>query len=100
MTRTEKLVAIKQRCIEANPELEVYVGVYHDGPKKGQAMRVPARPIRLADVLLALRFHKVRVDLRGHSTMEAGVVYYWNLRADDLSAQSDETIDYVHSLLA
>ena len=34
---------------------------------------------------------------------ETGIMHlsgeYWNLRADDLTQQSDETIDFIHQLL-
>lgn len=81
-----------------------------DGLPKDE-VTVIGRPIRLADVLLAVgeaarevsyfvdsdgNFHewfapKGRLDLR--------TIAHWNLREDDLSKQSEETIEFLASLL-
>ena len=56
------------------------------------------RPIRLADVLLAMREVK-RYSLTVLTLLTIADNRRWNLRADDLEHQSDETISFIHSLL-
>jgi hypothetical protein len=65
------------------------------------------RPIRLADVLLASgcntytvpkdRFHSG--DLLFSGDWQTGGQIVWNLRADDLEKQSEETISFIYELL-
>lgn len=64
------------------------------------------RDIRLADVLLALelKFKKNEYirkfrPLLGPTDQEKEAKTRWNLRKDSLTEQSDETIDFLHSLL-
>jgi len=106
-TRDEKLAAIKTVCIKANPEI-----VFQHSPKcccgcKGKDTSY-RRPIRLADVLLALQ-GKCRnglvIDDAGHFLKDVPYDGYsptgfcWNLRADSLDAQNDDSINFLHSLL-
>lgn len=74
---------------------------------------VIGRPIRLADVLLALQANNISLDLRsfedkaeGLMGIEKGVLYMrhgnsakWNLKEDELSKQSEETINFLKGLL-
>lgn len=154
--RAEQLAAIRQKCIEANPEIvelkfgcallrpssgrpykviedmtwgantkEVWINSVPFGSMSlplrvnkeealrgipddnGEVWRIIGRPIRLADVLLAMGMRRpmrgmiyctsdgVLIDFENRK--ESGAV--WNLRADDLDQQSDETISFIHSLL-
>jgi hypothetical protein len=80
-----------------------------------QGLKIIGRPIRLSDVLLAINEYSEFTDLnfvtqagafgkylnlggaRGHK-IEA-TAYLWNLRRDDLTQQTPETISSIHSLL-
>jgi hypothetical protein len=118
MTTQEKIESIRQACIKANPKIvehrcegcNKFYAEYVNGcphcwrdelsseenlklfPKRG--VRPVIRPIRLADVLLAIE----------HSTDDISILYEfiyhrWNLRADDLTQQSEETITFFYDLL-
>jgi len=69
-------------------------------------------PCRLADVLLAIKesesygHYIPSVDCEGYFRAETGVVIgdekgdmRWNLYADDLEKQSEETISFLYELL-
>lgn len=65
------------------------------------------RPIRLADVLLAMNDHAPLACSHSGGFLKGGrewkyrePVVRWNLRADDLEQQSDECIEFIHSLLS
>lgn len=75
-------------------------------------IEIIGRDIRLADVLLAMNKiddYAVLVSVGGNFYKQYiggdGDWYtdtlgaYWNLRADNLNNQSDETIDFIHSLI-
>jgi hypothetical protein len=111
----EKLELIRQKCIEANPEIAIPCGcpkggMYWDGQacEKCGGTEYKSRPIRLADVLLAIptdgiewSMKKDRVGLRqslGFKKEPTDWVH-WNLRKDDLNKQSEETIDFLAGLL-
>ena len=51
------------------------------------------RPIRLADVLLAIG------EIRPDFLLAVGHLASWNLRKDNLEEQSEETINFLASLL-
>jgi hypothetical protein len=115
MTRDQQLADIRAACIKANPsilELEEMSG-----------LRIE-RPIRLADVLLAIELSVgsnityYSADTRGciYGTIELdpvqlnnfpGVDHFikhipgptWNLRKDDLTEQSDECVAFLAQLL-
>jgi hypothetical protein len=55
------------------------------------------RPIRLADVLLAIQAKRGRPDARNPESWK--VIHLWNLRQDALAAQSDQCIDCLYELL-
>jgi hypothetical protein len=88
-----KLEAVRQKCVEANPEIA-------RGEWDHDIDRWIARDIRLADVLQAYEqdFPK---DYSWHSEDDvlARIVTHYDLRSDSLDAQSPETIDFLHSLL-
>ena len=145
MERKQKIEAIREACIQANPEIvELKFGceVYR-GAKEGQRefisgrfndtialtcisqfgdflpIEVPTalipqwkiigRPIRLADVLVAILEHpekKIREkkwsNLRkmlGYDEEGNHEYIHWNLRKDSLDDQSDATIDFLFELL-
>lgn len=76
MTNSQKIQAIREACIAANPDFNGRV--------------------TLAGVLLAMS------QAAGHIYTTANawkLIDQWNLRQDDLSLQSEETIDCIHQLL-
>src|SRR2546426_810952 len=94
MNREEKIAAIRQKCIEANPDREWVV-----------------QTIRLADVLLAIE----KSDNDQVTFVDAAGFFYadylqgngiepqdvcWNLPKDDLNEQSEECLDFLAELLA
>lgn len=101
MNREEYLALIRQKCVEANPELDTV----YDLP----------RPIRLADVLCALRplQGSLAIDKDGlfviptipqlggwvPATTINAAHPFWNIYRDDLTEQSDECIAFLYSLL-
>lgn len=109
-----KLEIIRAACIKANHDMQstsVIAGCpnchEHDGAKI--TINVD-RPVRLADVLLALSTQQVRVQYSAGD--DARIDYLrvvpdtwevagsWNLRKDDLTQQSPETIQFIHDLLS
>lgn len=116
MTHTERLGAVRQKCIEANPTIVRWGGFDLAKMALGgvpESAPDEVRPIRLADVLLAIgkamtRGNSYFVDADGgfhewfapQGRLDLRTVGRWNLRADDLSQQSEETIDFIASLLA
>lgn len=119
--REKQIEAIRQKCIEANPEIETQrcgnCGYEMDGgycrelDSEGEGQpHCPGpselRPIRLADVLLAIKNKSILVDITGNfwewrSMNEAprSFAATWNLRKDDLTEQSDECITFLAELL-
>jgi hypothetical protein len=97
--RTEQISAIRAACIAANPQLIKPCGHRQcDGGEVG--------PIRLSNVLLTLS--DIETDWKSYIApqyrmclvnKETGTHAYWNLRADSLDGQNDETIAFIHSLL-
>jgi hypothetical protein len=84
-----KLETIRQKCIEANPDLQYRLEhlIASDTFEVG--------PIRLADVLLAM--HSRDSGWTPKEVMR--LLSLWNLREDDLTKQSPETIQFLASLL-
>jgi hypothetical protein len=109
---TDLLTPIREKCIDANPELDkswAHVVVDENGRKISCGHRELGRPIRLADVLLAMDYHKpghkkcVTTGGSFASIASFGPVYFveshWNLREDDLEKQSAETLEFLANLL-
>lgn len=105
MTHQQKLEAIRWACVKANPK-QLKEG---DDPRS-----VLIRNIGLADVLLTIRGkieRKETVIISGEMVvrqprsgdplrnMLEWFFYRWDLRNDDLSKQSEETVDFIHGLL-
>jgi hypothetical protein len=127
MTTQDKLNFIREKCIAANPEIvelkfgcvirtkkyrwesteEIVTAVYPDEIdevelafrekhiKHEDITEVLGRPIRLADVCWAMFTQKSL----GPGEYADLAVIYWNLRADDLEKQSEETINFLYELL-
>jgi hypothetical protein len=131
----QNLELIRQKCIEANPEIvaEEQIAIAYIWTTKGEwvesvplqvgnipneldcpfckgltsgkcgvhgtaiAKRSAMRPIRLADVLLAFG-ERVHNDDRIDDLIK-GTTYSWNLRKDNLNEQSEQTINFLASLL-
>ena len=88
-----KIDKIREACIKANPEIEQICGgedVAHFCPNCSNKI---GRPIRLADVLLAIG--EVRPDF----LLAVGHPANWNLKDDNLENQSEETIGFIHNLI-
>jgi hypothetical protein len=107
MIKYEQLSFIREKCIVANPEIGNDYSVAAIGgrlrntsERVWNAKAVQGRPIRLADVLLAinatLRKERGTISLDENSVK---LILFWNLRADDLEKQSEETISFLAELL-
>lgn len=100
-TQQEKLEAIRDACIKANPKRD-WMGDDNGYPYQ--------EPCRLADVLLAIGDQGL-VSLSVHSAGDFGTASFiwepigsmkhmtWNLLNDDLRDQSPETVDFLYQLL-
>lgn len=130
--RDEQIAAIRAACIKANPEIEkewsdckVCSGVgftaEHEGGQacyEGECNNCPVqvqcdpcmgsgkvlgRPIRLADVLLAIREIKRPIAQAMVNTwwdrQERKLLETYDLMHDNLTAQSDETLSFLAKLL-
>lgn len=88
----------KMECISVDQNLGYsFVSPYEKN------FTILGRPIRLADVLLAIRKDKWP-GAEGHQVLlgrmtEADVCEKWNLRNDTLTEQSPETIEFISNLL-
>lgn len=104
-----ELRMITQECIGGFKALTIIedegdmVYAYPETFYQKDEMRIVGRPIRLADVLLALRAAgtlNFKVIVKKDSIWEDhGIKELWNLRADDLEQQSEETISFLYELL-
>jgi hypothetical protein len=125
MTRDQKIADIRAAAIKANPEIDKELSVCPEclgnGHPTGAHMDTPCncpgsvgilegRPIRLADVLLAIgHIIKARGSQFGFITVDSyGCIWKgtpheiaceWNLRKNDLTEQSDECISFLAELL-
>ncbi len=93
MTHQEQIESIRAACIKVNPEIQP---PFFTHPSHG-------RPIRLADVLLAIdthvqfAFYFQNGDfIRYHDDKRLA---HYDLRADDLTLQSPETITFLSEIL-
>lgn len=88
---------IREACVKANPEIVVW------SPTVNEKERKAPRPIRLADVLLAIP-EGFALDSQGYFCEGDYNGYVpnglkWNLRNDSLESQSKDTIKFIASLL-
>ena len=67
----------------------------------GDEWKVIGRPIRLADVLLAIgeANHGTAATSWGANSIRLRILDLWNLHKDDVSLQDDPSIDFLHELL-
>src|SRR4051812_27844050 len=93
MTQEEKIEAIRQKCIEANPEIKArHYGVIVEGvPFISEYIQ---QPIRLADVLNAMFIGEFdrEAALKAEQEKVHQVAVMWELRVDHLTQQSSECI--------
>jgi hypothetical protein len=101
MERQEQIELIRQKCIGANPEKWepcIHCKKLNRHLDKCIDQRPPT--IRLADVLLAISDPAVIITSHKGEFRHMGVeAAYWNLRKDDLTEQSDETLALLAELL-
>jgi hypothetical protein len=101
MNRQKQLELIRAKCIEAKPTNDFLCGCACC-EVEGQDFE---RPIRLADVLLAINSAIVVMDnptsedAENYSYRIMDTVMKWNWRKDDLTAQSDQCITFLANLL-
>jgi hypothetical protein len=118
---TSNLDLIRQKCIEANPEIRTSrfrCLCAENGRCSYKDHNRVGREVRLADVLLAMN-KKLNDEASGAVIIAGddgtfGIVYTdrpgyekyvnwqseeWNLREDDLTKQSEETISFLYDLL-
>lgn len=93
-TNEQKIEAIREKCVAANPEKEWILG----------DERNYDAPARLADVLLAIKLSFDGGTLTGRLEETKQAIhdladFRWNLRVDDLSLQSPETINFLFEIL-
>lgn len=105
MTIPEQREAIRQKCIKANPNRIHFCckyGTYDDNEFCDYCLE-HARPIRLADILLAIDEKNRVAGMKGWNliTVDAAfkIISLYDLRADDLEQQSEETINFLYKLL-
>lgn len=109
MTRTQSEQIVREVVIQAVPEIgeecsnckwERSDGYVHKSTRIGNRWcrkTVTSRPIRLADVLLAMEKAGYRESFTSLLDLEWSGC--WNLRADSLSEQSPETLQFLAELL-
>lgn len=105
----DKLQKIREIIIKANPEIVLGEHEHYAGPDSPPEIEVEFRPIRLSDVLLAMDKKGLNylVDLGGVFVKQIAIGldkiewtnYSWNLKEDDLSKQSEETINFLAKVL-
>jgi hypothetical protein len=103
MNKQYKINFIRQKCVGANPEIVKRTAVVQVG--KLTVMGIE-NTIRLADVVLAVK--SMHVEKLKHSAeyymaitplFGINATPQWNLRADDLEKQSQETTSFLYELL-
>ncbi len=107
------LQIVRKACIEANPEIVVNENAQLIHQDHTVEYFVQTRPIRLADVLLAIELKDKKDEYGNELTLEithfgmfVGSVYnwedepvFWQLKNDTLESQSPETLSFLASLL-
>lgn len=138
MTKQDQINFIREKCIEANDEIvrfgfgneiemnethrhftvalmddsfiRVFSGTNQLVDVAPEDCKILGRPIRLADVLLAIGSRAKDFELRNDYLWSWSVdvpkynddranQIFWNLRADDVREQSEETINFIYNLL-
>ncbi|MEK7140730.1 MAG: hypothetical protein AAB815_03015 [Patescibacteria group bacterium] len=110
MNREQKLQFIKEKTIEANPEIVINKHAQLIHQDHSVEYFEQTRPIRLADILLVIskkHFPKAEhiflkeiaeIELNEFWEKIKDVIRRWDLLHDSLSEQSEETIDFLCSL--
>lgn len=94
----KKLQLIREKCIAANPHRKE--GWDWDSGRPEGSGYMDHAPCRLADVLLAIETSEGKVYDRAVNESMATALNIWNLRADDLEKQSEDTITFLAELLS
>lgn len=102
MTRLEKIKAITEACVAANPEIAKRLyGLMIEGKPYVSEHILP--DIHLADVLLAIwqrpRIKEFTQVVVMRATEPRELICLWNLRRDSLNDQSDELISFIAPLV-
>ena len=103
MENNDKLNFIRQKCIEANPNRSE--GWDEDSGRPTGSGYMDFMPCRLADVLLVIKKMYMNGTLQKEGEFKNGTEWFgeiawdWNLRSDDLTQQSEETINFLFDLL-
>jgi hypothetical protein len=118
----QNIEIIRKACIEANPDIKSkyhvstgnnlrcsLCGELDNYDNAGKCQNGVIRPIRLADILLAIAkfgdYYTIDVDGRfifGKEWIKESndvLALTWNLRKDSLTDQSEETITFLANLL-
>lgn len=110
----EQYEKLRQVIIAANPEImELDTGCVVQSDNRAYLVgssdvhmlsqfKIIGRPIRLADVLLAIEKHGLNDQIEYHNILFDLLVKnesLWNLRNDNLDHQSDETKQFLINLL-
>lgn len=110
MTHQQKLEAVRQKCIVANPAIKSRLHISRNGALRcrncgepddyenhGKCEKGEERPIRLADAINALRVANIHEDDWKEELCK--LVNKWDCRTDDISSQPEETINFLYELL-
>lgn len=89
----EKIKFIREKCIEANPEIEADNGC--------AGCRYIPNPICLADVLWVVDLLKEGdvYFIPDREKIIADIFHLWNTKDNNLENQSEKTIDFIYNLL-
>ena len=96
MTHQDKIQKIREKCIEANPEInEIILPDYPNGRH---------RTIRLADVFLALKSLDPKTFQETLKDLVIGIengkkIMFWNLKDDNIENQTPPTVNLILNLL-
>ncbi len=110
MTNLQKIEVIRAKCIEANPEIKKRRYAIGRG-EDFYTSKYILPTIHIADVLVAIQHtpktSKLVIDDYGvfwdmntlkNSTLQEKS-FAWNLLKDDLTLQSEETINFIYDLI-
>jgi hypothetical protein len=83
---------------------DLLANTFYDCEFSGDAegVEILGRPIRIADVLLSHRMKYSEAGYIEYNRETVSIVdgaFAWNLRADELEQQPEETVDFIYQLL-
>ena len=110
--KNRRIVFIKQQNATTKIGMDFYV-LFDDGDhieqysERGELedIKIIGRPIRLSDILATLPKYASRGILRDSVNKveihedASEIIWFWNLKKDNLEHQSKETIKFLHNLL-